>query len=463
MSLSYTIHTSNLDLSTWRDRIVQLFRSEKWKILTGIEDGELLEIEEIPSFNFKDGWYVLEGSIRGLTMERIDSKHIEARFPIMASRQEFQFLGEILRITRSLGARIESENVEGCLIGKDLTEAAIDGQFEEWWGLGQGTLRSHTAEGSKVSLPTPLYGFKVTSEQANMEPQELQQYLTESTQRYCEAFRASMMQLAGPQGAFITSVYPSIPTIFSEDATYISGLFQSDDGVDFIPAAAFYHVMSEHCAVERLPEHTYVPEVKLKEHPEILSALLEYAVSIEHCKPTVAQDEQVMPDQSGSDGAEESDTIDEVSEGNYGKILDAPILIFLLIAAADGKIDKKEVTAFGKLMEESMTGNPEQLMDIALIACSQDTIEKMANLVQLDTVEELISLNAAIKEQLSPEVAKVYCLELMVLGHAIANSSGGGLLGKIGLKKKVGKEEEQALAALIQIFELKHEDFTGLQ
>lgn len=350
---------------------------------------------------------------------------------------------------------MQSENVEGFLSSKDLTEDAMNSQFEEWWKLSQDTLKSYTAANNKVAIPAALYGFKITPTQANMEPMELQQYLTEATQRYCEAYRASLMRIGGQKGDFLSSVYSSIPTVFSNDSNYITGFLHIDGELNFVPAKAFYEIMAKYSAVEVMPEHTYVPEVSLTDHPEILAELKTYALSGAQCEPS-----EMLLEKEGAQLAGTSKN-DAVVSADYDKILDAPLLIFLFIAAADGVIDNKELKAMAKLMENSMTGDPEHLLDIALIQCSEDTLEKVARLSQLDIGEELMALSAAIKQQLDGNTGKVYCMELMLLGHTIANSSGGGLLGKIGLKKKVGKEEQQALGALLRIFELNPEDFGG--
>lgn len=120
--------------------------------------------------------------------------------------------------------------------------------------------------------------------------------------------------------------------------------------------------------------------------------------------------------------------------------------VFLLVAAADGSIDKKELKRFSQLMAEedyailaavmSQAGLPiEQL----LAACK----ERLA-----DPVNELMTLGQVIDARLPTDAAGQFKAALLKLGHAIAQASGGFL----GFGRKIDKQEATMLALIVAAF-----------
>lgn len=120
--------------------------------------------------------------------------------------------------------------------------------------------------------------------------------------------------------------------------------------------------------------------------------------------------------------------------------------VFLLVAAADGSIDKKELKRFSQLMAEEeyailaavmvQAGLPiEQL----LAACK----ERLA-----DPINELMSLGQIIDNRLPADAALQFKAALLKFGHAIAQSSGGFL----GFGRKVDKQEAAMLALIVAAF-----------
>ncbi|MEJ2453943.1 MAG: hypothetical protein P8103_07280 [Candidatus Thiodiazotropha sp.] len=127
----------------------------------------------------------------------------------------------------------------------------------------------------------------------------------------------------------------------------------------------------------------------------------------------------------------------------------APILVFLMIAAADGTIDKKEVKQFQKLLMKQEYQALLAMMQMADVSVS----EYIQTFLSANTnyVHELQKVSTALDENLSQEQATVIKLMLLSLGKGIAESS-GGFLGVFG--NKISKEERLALAIITQIFGL---------
>ncbi|MGD9170092.1 MAG: hypothetical protein PVI97_08535 [Candidatus Thiodiazotropha sp.] len=131
----------------------------------------------------------------------------------------------------------------------------------------------------------------------------------------------------------------------------------------------------------------------------------------------------------------------------------APILVFLLIAAADGKIDKKEVKQFEKILIKKEYQAIRAMMQMADVSVN-DYIQAFLS-AKVDYIHELQKITAALDENLSKEQAAAIKLILLSLGKVIAESS-GGFLGIFG--SKISKEEKIALSLIAQIFGFFGED-----
>lgn len=152
----------------------------------------------------------------------------------------------------------------------------------------------------------------------------------------------------------------------------------------------------------------------------------------------------------------ENETIDDYkalfSEDEWRNLLYTPVVVFGIVASADGSIDKKEIKQFQdelikgivvdnrfmqQIMAEVLPVVPELLQDVVM--------------VKVDPKEVLENITRAIDAKLPLKDAYDFKLALVMIGKEIAEAS-GGFLGMFG--SKMSKEEEQALAALSLIIGL---------
>ena len=120
--------------------------------------------------------------------------------------------------------------------------------------------------------------------------------------------------------------------------------------------------------------------------------------------------------------------------------------VFLLVAAADGSIDKKELKRFSQLMAEE-----EYAILAAVMTQSGLGIEQLLAACKnrlADPVNELMSLGQIIDNRLPTDTALEFKAALLKFGHAIAQSSGGFL----GFGRKVDKQEAAVLALIVAAF-----------
>lgn len=131
----------------------------------------------------------------------------------------------------------------------------------------------------------------------------------------------------------------------------------------------------------------------------------------------------------------------------------APLLMFFLISAADGKIDRKEVIEFAKII-----GNPDNQVNPVLKAVLSDISDSAAELLVEMAAEglnyelELQKLQVAVDQCLPSDDANDFKKALWELGEKIASASGGFW----GFGSKISKEETMALDAIADILKIQH-------
>ncbi len=150
-------------------------------------------------------------------------------------------------------------------------------------------------------------------------------------------------------------------------------------------------------------------------------------------------------DQAGECNSYFGDQNTEFSIDDFNKLKQAPFLIFFLVAAADGKVDKKELTEFIKVLS-----NPELLEDALMNRVITNIINDIPTMIadmasrELDYISELGILQNIADNNLSEDEANQFKISLFRIGKNIAEASGGFF----GFGSKISKEEKAALAAI---------------
>lgn len=150
-------------------------------------------------------------------------------------------------------------------------------------------------------------------------------------------------------------------------------------------------------------------------------------------------------DEAGVSTGYQGEENTEFSIEDFEKLKQSPFLIFFLVAAADGKVDKKEVTEFMKVLSNpDFLKNP--LLNRIITNIINDIPEIIAEMAakQLDYISELETLKSIADGNLSEDEANQFKISLFLVGKQIAEASGGFL----GFGSKISKEEKSALAAI---------------
>lgn len=127
----------------------------------------------------------------------------------------------------------------------------------------------------------------------------------------------------------------------------------------------------------------------------------------------------------------------------------APVLMFLLVAAADGQVDKKELRTFQKLLAGKK-------YEVLLAMMQQSPASAQETIVRLMSDgrplrDQLLELSDTLDAAMPADTARTIKMILVAFAKEIAEAS-GGFLGLFG--SKVSDEETAALAVIAHSFGL---------
>lgn len=127
-------------------------------------------------------------------------------------------------------------------------------------------------------------------------------------------------------------------------------------------------------------------------------------------------------------------------------IAQAPLLVFLLVSAADGTIDEKEIARFQALLISEPYRELLERMEQAQVVIG-DSLQSLAA-TEVDYLAELERIDLALQRHASEGDARRIKRLLVELGESIAASSGGVSDGDEG---SIGPEERTALKVIAGI------------
>ncbi len=150
--------------------------------------------------------------------------------------------------------------------------------------------------------------------------------------------------------------------------------------------------------------------------------------------------------------AEETTTTSPFSSDQWRDLLRAPLLVFAVVAGADGTIDKKEIRKFQEQLLAAATGHQGLMRELITALLADMEAQTRAVLGgEVEPVEALKRVAAALDGRLPADEAQAVKIELLRMGKGIAEASGGFF----GFGSKISKAEKQALAALVILLNLE--------
>jgi tellurite resistance protein len=123
-------------------------------------------------------------------------------------------------------------------------------------------------------------------------------------------------------------------------------------------------------------------------------------------------------------------------------IVQAPVMVFYIVAQADGEVDSKETQALFDFINECAANQSDcQTFANACRRLQRKLKELMARLKGFDPGEFQFIIGQ-LNHRLNPETAAAYKQRVYELAQRVANASGGGFLG---IGSKISEREQQAL------------------
>ncbi len=154
---------------------------------------------------------------------------------------------------------------------------------------------------------------------------------------------------------------------------------------------------------------------------------------------------------------DQPDSVDALAssgiEGDdFNTLKNAPFLIFFLVSAADGKIDKKEVLEFIKVLSSPEIQSHDLMVRVItnIITTVPERLTEMAT-ADINYAVELIKIRLILETNLPSEEALEIKKSLLDLGNRIASASGSFF----GFGSKIDKKEKAALDAIASILGLE--------
>jgi hypothetical protein len=129
-----------------------------------------------------------------------------------------------------------------------------------------------------------------------------------------------------------------------------------------------------------------------------------------------------------------------------------PFQVFVLVAGADGRIDKEEVAQLQKDLRDAPFYKDVLHRELFVDILSSDInalIKEAADATKL--AERAGKMKAILQQKLTPEEYQRFVGSMFINGLKVARASGGGILG---LGDKVSEEEKRALTMFATVFEL---------
>ena len=144
----------------------------------------------------------------------------------------------------------------------------------------------------------------------------------------------------------------------------------------------------------------------------------------------------------------------DISEEHWAIIESAPVAAFLLIAGADGTVDRKELKVFARRLAAGLVGKDDSPIMAVAVQRASFGLEDRLDQLSKKSARELAKLVAvsrhAIHQDAGAEAADVFSKSLYAMVYQVARASGGML----GLGSKIDKNEKIVLGGLKRVLKI---------
>lgn len=413
------LHGPGFDRKSWLANVQSSYIEDPLSVKTPLSPlcQQLVEIED--ELGEDDLWLHPVQGVRGVTV-RESGDGIDVSLPQGFGKVDFELAWDLMRMGVAHGATATDEEENSLDFSEKQISAITAQQSEFYWAA----LMGFVSQGSEYTLPVGgMLHLTVTPDDAASGAAALERLLVERMARYSDVFLPTIMQVRLDGVAQTLSNYGHIPSLIRSEIDLIMARGEQGDVIGQpVPASHFFSVIGERA--ENLGPWTYVPAIDFNAEPDLVAALRDVPPAFSIPKPSVASQEVL----SGEDWA------------NLAK---SPCLVFLMVAAADGGVDEKEISAFGAILRQhKAVTSPifSKILQIAQANFETFIAEFMQSGDQAkQQLKEFATLLASGKIPQDEAISIAH--HLCGLGVAIASASGGFL----GFGSKISKQEKEVL------------------
>ena len=387
-------------------------------------------------------WVLPVGGIRGVTVKN-SPDGIELSMPVLTGARDWEMAAALTKLAFDCGATVDVD-------GEPVAPGPVDFShfLNQNWSMSVAMLRDLARQGQELVVPILMGGLHLEISPEQLDSPDLHDGLVAQMKRFGEAHIASTMTVQTQSGQLLhLNVAGGVPTLIERES---QGLILHDapdnpaamseplfDGAP-VPTDEFLRVMGER--VESAGPRIYVPLFKYSEAPEILSALAAAA----------AAGNFGAPGGGAGGGAVATVGVD------HAALARGPVLVFLMVAGADGKVDEKEIGTFQGLVANSELA-PGAVFGAMLRNALGNFEQIFTEITAADAAPPVLFLELLqALEACPPEEGMLARQGLYALGHAIASASGGGFMG---LGSKISRSEKKALQLLQKLLAVNPDEF----
>jgi hypothetical protein len=437
MPVTFQISGDSFDASAWRSCLRDLVRgAEGWEALpitrTVFSKNENRSVDlnnapvELPEIHC-----IMNAGIRGVRISQGSQcgGPVKIKLLQLASRGDWAFAYRLLWAGLDAHGLISDDKgnqIDRALLGAEEMEK----RFAVAWADDlQGMNRALQTQ-NPVPLPLAGYSLLVSADELRMEAGALESWLTERADRLGRAYMPPMSteQSNGQNFSFVN--FSDIPSLIAKSTAFLK--FDAVQGKPLVPMAQFLAAVAG--KIVDAGDYYYLPALNFATDAALVQQLKSAAVN--------------SPGSAGGQPGQRR----QLSNHEVGLLIRAPLVVFFLVAAADGKVDKKEIQKFISILKSSVEkGEGGSLFANIVSGTVANFAELMQEIPHLHPGEQLDCLRELLEQLLPPHDCYAFKKALMGLGVAIAEASGGFL----GFGSKISAEEKATLDGIKLLLRLQ--------
>lgn len=430
MSTTFKLSGPSFDLTKWHNSLKQLLRGETaWKPFPCMSrlispDGRPADMSDPPVVR---SYFVLlgQGSTQGVEVTQ-ESGTVTLGLRMSSSLADWSAARWLIDAGMRAGANVSGDAVPdgGSLTESDLLPETFTATATKTIGQMIGTGKAIALQdGSGLTFPVAHFDLSLSKEETfNLSPSEMLDVLARRCEAFASAHIATTMKAQYESGRVIRYVaHCGVPTLFAHD---IDGLMFGEPGGttlsdDLVELDHVLKLLGAH--VVKTGRFYFLPAIDWSKQPGLLEALL---------------------------GKPSTEISQHIANQHLDKATMALLIAFVLIAAADGSADDKEVAKFLDLLGKAgSASNDNSLFAQTARTLQGELRERMAVLKQpgYDITAALIDGLRSSDQLLSPKERHEFRTRLYSIVEEVAKASGGGFLG---FGSKISKGEQRSLDQL---------------